>query len=436
MLVWLDGRLNTRQRPQENFGSRDHGAVHVRRRQLHRAGRLRGGARVHRLESAQLVNGRPTIRTPTTSSSTTPATTTPTAKTFTFPIYSDGSHDDSRAGGGRRHAGRHRLHHRAGAAPGNGAAAGAQDVELLRQRARAAGPGVRRQRRVASICGTAPSIRPVVHYMLRSRLVQNPGNWHTRYSWPVEFVVRAIKEIGWAGFSVDAARMPLTNGPDAVRAARRHGLGARQGWFSTGAMLSRMNFAATLAFNQRFNLARATRAERSHARERCSTYSCRAAVAGALRSAAVQRAADVSDRPAGRGPAPTRSCSRRRPGLRRLIVGLVRVSVQSRRRLDGSLSSRIHSRRRLGVHRRLRRARVSERHGARAGRAQPQPRRRLSRRRQRRVEHGRAVSGSVLLQPAAAHRGSAGQVLQIGSDASGKTLGLHPRLTGLRSIFN
>ncbi len=30
----------------------------------------------------------------------------------------------------------------------------------------------------------------------------------------------------------------------------------------------------------------------------------------------------------------------------------------------------------------------------------------------------------------------AGQVLQIGSDASGKVLGLHPRLTGLRDIFN
>lgn len=30
----------------------------------------------------------------------------------------------------------------------------------------------------------------------------------------------------------------------------------------------------------------------------------------------------------------------------------------------------------------------------------------------------------------------AGQVLQIGSDTSGKSLGLHPRLTGLRDIFN
>ena len=30
----------------------------------------------------------------------------------------------------------------------------------------------------------------------------------------------------------------------------------------------------------------------------------------------------------------------------------------------------------------------------------------------------------------------AGQVLQIGSDRTGRALGLHPRLTGLRSIFN
>ena len=30
----------------------------------------------------------------------------------------------------------------------------------------------------------------------------------------------------------------------------------------------------------------------------------------------------------------------------------------------------------------------------------------------------------------------AGQVLQVGSDASGKALGLHPKLTGLREIFN
>jgi hypothetical protein len=35
-----------------------------------------------------------------------------------------------------------------------------------------------------------------------------------------------------------------------------------RGWFSTAAMLARMNFAATLAANQKFNLARAAAAYR------------------------------------------------------------------------------------------------------------------------------------------------------------------------------
>jgi hypothetical protein len=97
----------------------------------------------------------------------------------------------------------------------------------------------------------------MVHYMLRSREFLNPGNWHSRYSWPVEYVVRAIKEVGWSGFSIDTARNALIpmgqvlfEPPDVA------GWELGQGWFSTGAMLSRMNFAGTLAFNQRFNLAR------------------------------------------------------------------------------------------------------------------------------------------------------------------------------------
>jgi hypothetical protein len=97
----------------------------------------------------------------------------------------------------------------------------------------------------------------MVHFMLRSREFQSPGNWHTRYSWPVEYVVRAIKEVGWSGFSIDTARSALIpmgqilfEPPDVA------GWELGQGWFSTGAMLSRMNFAGTLAFNQRFNLAR------------------------------------------------------------------------------------------------------------------------------------------------------------------------------------
>ena len=38
------------------------------------------------------------------------------------------------------------------------------------------------------------------------------------------------------------------------------GWDAGESWFSTGAMLARMNFASTLAGNQRFNLAKAVKA--------------------------------------------------------------------------------------------------------------------------------------------------------------------------------
>ena len=36
-----------------------------------------------------------------------------------------------------------------------------------------------------------------------------------------------------------------------------------EGWFSTGSMLARMNFAASIAFNQRFNLGREAAAGRT-----------------------------------------------------------------------------------------------------------------------------------------------------------------------------
>ena len=70
--------------------------------------------------------------------------------------------------------------------------------------------------------------------MLRSgcsspRQFLDPANCFRRYAWPVEFVVRAIKETGWNGLSVDAAITPLVeHGPAALRAARRERLGARR----------------------------------------------------------------------------------------------------------------------------------------------------------------------------------------------------------------
>jgi Protein of unknown function (DUF1800) len=64
-----------------------------------------------------------------------------------------------------------------------------------------------------------------------------------------------MKDIGWVGFSVNDALTPLANmGMILYEPPDVAGWDAGQPWFSTGAMLARMNFASTLAFNQRFNL--------------------------------------------------------------------------------------------------------------------------------------------------------------------------------------
>jgi uncharacterized protein (DUF1800 family) len=101
------------------------------------------------------------------------------------------------------------------------------------------------------------NLRPVVRYILDSPYFNDPAVRYARYAWPAEFVARAIKEMGWNGFSVDAARTPLTSmGQTLFEPPDVNGWDVGPGWFSTGAMLARMNFASTLAFNQRFNLGR------------------------------------------------------------------------------------------------------------------------------------------------------------------------------------
>ena len=80
------------------------------------------------------------------------------------------------------------------------------------------------------------------------------------YSWPVEFVVRALKDIGWTGFSVNDALSPLSNmGQILFEPPDVAGWDAGQTWFTTGAMLARMNFAAALSSNQKFNLAKSAK---------------------------------------------------------------------------------------------------------------------------------------------------------------------------------
>jgi uncharacterized protein (DUF1800 family) len=254
MLVWLDGRLNTRQRPQENFGREimelfTFGIGHYTEEDVYAAARVftgwnlrfvsRGGEPNDYYEFNYVPNNHDT-----------------TAKTFTFPIYRDGTRT----------------------IPARAAGDGMQDgLDFIAALARHPATAERLARKfwgffISEVDQPDPDfvrgatsiyllndtrIGPVVQYALQSRWFQSPTNWHARYAWPVEYVIRAIKEVGWVGYSIDNARVPLVSmGQQLFDPPDVNGWELGRGWFSTGAMLARMNFASAISANQRFNLAR------------------------------------------------------------------------------------------------------------------------------------------------------------------------------------
>jgi uncharacterized protein (DUF1800 family) len=107
---------------------------------------------------------------------------------------------------------------------------------------------------------TRGEMKPVIREVLLSPEFWSLDSYFARYSWPVEFVVRAVKDVGWTGFSLGDTLAPLANmGQTLYDPPDVAGWDLGQSWFSTGAMLSRMNFASTLAANQRFRLAAAAK---------------------------------------------------------------------------------------------------------------------------------------------------------------------------------
>ena len=98
-------------------------------------------------------------------------------------------------------------------------------------------------------------MRTVLRSLLRSAEFQDPANYFARYSWPVEYVVRLIKGMGWTGFSAGRVTTPLANmGQTLFEPPDVSGWRPGTDWFSTGTLLTRMNFAALLASNQQFRL--------------------------------------------------------------------------------------------------------------------------------------------------------------------------------------
>jgi uncharacterized protein (DUF1800 family) len=255
MVVFLDGRTNFKYRPQENFGREimelfTFGVGNYTEEDVYAAARVFTGW---------------ILRKATTGGNNDPATYyeffySPDhhdegSKTFTFPIHS---------GGGRTIVARAR-------------ADGMQDgIEFINALANHPETARRLARKlwgffVSELEDPDPSfveavatlylqnnteMKPVVRYILESPWFLDEDRTYARYSWPVEFVVRAIREVGWQGFSIGSAGTPLINmGQALFEPPDVAGWDLGRAWFSTGAMLARINFATTLAANQKFNLA-------------------------------------------------------------------------------------------------------------------------------------------------------------------------------------
>jgi uncharacterized protein (DUF1800 family) len=253
MLVWLDGRNNTRQRPQENFGREimelfTLGIGHYTEADVLAAARVFTGWTI------QLAGDRANTGSSYYEFLYNANNHDATAKEFSFAIYLDGSKT----------------------IPARAAAQGMQDgldfvLALVRQPATAhrlatalyqffiSETGAPRPDVISDLANTYMQTNYNIKAMLRRLFTANYffSSEFGRYSWPVEFVVKSLKETGWTGFSVDTAMTPLANmGQQLYEPPDVNGWALGPQWFSTGAMLARMNFAATLMGNQKFRLGR------------------------------------------------------------------------------------------------------------------------------------------------------------------------------------
>jgi uncharacterized protein (DUF1800 family) len=253
MLYWLDGRLNTKARPQENFAREvmelfTIGVGQFAESDVYAGARVFTGWNLQRVGEARDPQGFYQFFYNAAQHDT-------DAKTFSFPIY---------AGGSRT-------------IPARAASGGMQDgIDLILALARHPETGRRLARklwsffvseirppsesfvtRIANVYAQGDGhMAPVVRAVLSSAEFDAPDSYYARYSWPVEFVVRALKEVGSSGFPLNAALGPLSNmGQQLFEPPDVAGWERGPAWFTTAAMLARMNFAANVTSRQRTNIA-------------------------------------------------------------------------------------------------------------------------------------------------------------------------------------
>jgi len=258
MVIWLDGKSNTKSKPQENFGREiielfTIGVDNYVETDVYAAARvftgwnLRGSDNYRQDEYGDLNAYQEFVYNAEEHETS--------AKTFSFPIYSDGSKT----------------------IPARSISAGMQDGFDLITALAAHPETARRLARkfwnlfvseiqapdptfVESVAGVyrqnGTEIRPVVRYILNSPWFNDPSVRFARYSWPAEFVARSIKEVGWQNYPLDAARSPMAAmGQQLFEPPNVGGWPLGANWFSTSTMLARANFAAALAGNQKGFLA-------------------------------------------------------------------------------------------------------------------------------------------------------------------------------------
>lgn len=257
MLYWLDGYLNRRGQPQENFGRElmelfTFGVENYVETDVYAAARVFTGWNLVQTGTRGTPNAYYAFNYNANQHDT-------GAKDFSFAIYPNGSR---------------RIEARS-------AAQGMQDgIDLIEALAIHPETARRLARRlwtwfvseteapdagfVNQIAGTYlksdTDMRAVIRAVLMSPHFTNPSRFYQRYSWPAEFVARAMKEVGHVGFSVDTAIPAMLNmGQVLYEPPDVNGWDLGPAWFTTGGMLARMNFASQLATNQRFALRDAAR---------------------------------------------------------------------------------------------------------------------------------------------------------------------------------
>ena len=263
MLIWLDGVTNFKARPQENFARElmelfTIGVGEFAEEDVYAAARVFTGWNMQTTGTGASRSYRFFYNA---------AQHDTDAKEFTFPVYGS-------AGFGRRARASNVI-------PARDAQSGMQDgLDLILALAYHPLTAQRLARRfwtwfvsetepatdsfVANVANTylsnRTSIRSTMRAVLASREFTDNNRAFQRYAWPVEFVVRSLREVGYVGFSANDALTPLTSmGQTLYDPPDVNGWDLGLAWFTTGGMLARLNFASQLATNQRVALRDAAR---------------------------------------------------------------------------------------------------------------------------------------------------------------------------------